>query len=172
MFRKILLLFACLAMHRLQAQTMVTDMGTIMYYNSLDSAKSAILNRIAARAYCLLQFEDSAGTIHLKLDLDLSRDSTYYFLSYDNLAGTAANLTDSALATAPKMDGDLGLYIRARDSTLDEDKILRLIDYGVRNYAELKCIRLGAPPLGLEQIAAIFQKKITPKMQRWIKHCK
>jgi hypothetical protein len=173
MCKKILfLLFACQAANPLQAQIMITDMGTVMYYNSLDSAKSAVLNHIASRVFCLLQLGDSTRTIHAKLNLDLSRDTTYYSLAYDNLAGTASTLRDSGLSVADKPEGDLGISIRARDSVLDQEKILRLIDYGVRNYAYLQATRFGATPPNPELVGAIFQPKITPRLQRWLGRCK
>ena len=36
------------------AQTLVSRMGPVQFFNSLDSAKSATLTKIAGRCYCLV----------------------------------------------------------------------------------------------------------------------
>ena len=122
MYKTIQLLMACFSGFLLQAQTMVSEMGPVMYYNSLDSARGATLNRIALRAYCVLQVSDTTHIIHLKLDLDLIGSSNSLSLTNNNWGFT--HLTDSSNRS------DTGNHISGDSSATGVSK--RLMDMPYR----------------------------------------
>lgn len=211
----------CVMSGRVVAQTtIVSEMGPVMFYNSLDSARSALLNHIARRAYCVLLNEDSSHTIHLKLDLGTRPDSVYrlelaggrhlgkdrvvknvtgmvvpkltdslqvldsalavpsvvdtigYIIRYDNLEGNAASLSDSALAAGEPEISDLGIYIRGRDTIINQEWILRLLDYGIRHIAALRATRAGGPPPEPAEIRRALTQRASAKLKGLMRFCR
>ena len=157
----------------LQAQTLVTEMGPIMYFNSLDSTKSAILNRVARRCNCILRFIDSTHLVHLKLDLAISTDTIVYQLGYDNLYGNYFTLPDTAARTVAGMIyADAGLYIKVRDTVINETHILQLLTYGIGNYKGVKKRGEEGIPFDATFISQLFRQKPSPRIRRVLQYCR
>lgn len=148
-----------------QAQTLISQMGPVRFFNSLDSAKSATLTRIAGKCFCMLQHLDSSHSRQLKLDLaqnTQSGDSVFYFLDFNNLQG---DYSDS-LAEAP------GIYIKARDSVLRSEIILRLVDYGVQHYAEMQNQKKSGNVYSEEFILSFLKQKPSLAFKKAMAKCK
>ncbi len=162
------------------AQTLVSRMGPVQFFNSLDSAKSATLTKLAGRCYCLLQLLDSTHSRQLKLDLDQnsavkdsvgSRDSVFYVLDFNNLEGNYI-APDSAGSSLDLQSETPGIYIKARDSVLRSDIILRLLDYGVRHFTELQLRKRAGVVYDQTFVAAILKQKPTPSFKKAMARCK
>lgn len=153
------------------AQTLVSQMGPVQFFNSLDSAKSATLTKIAGRCFCMMQLIDSTHAMQLKLDLAGSSDSVFYLLDFNNLEGNYI-APDS---TAVSMDSQYeipGIYIKARDSVLRSDIILRLVDYGVRHFSELQQRKRSGLFYDKAFVAAQLKLKPSTGFKKAIARCK
>lgn len=140
-------------------------MGPVMYFNSLDTALGARLDNIARRCYCFLQYLDSSRSIHLKLDVAVSTDTTYYQVRYDNLYGDYSSYTDTTRPAA-KMYSEAGLYVKGRDSTINSNRILLLLAYGIGHYKDLKKgVQCNEPP------DAVSKEKPSLKIRRLMNYC-
>ncbi len=140
-------------------------MGPVRFFNSLDSAKSATLTGIASRCFCMMQFLDTAHSKELKLDLavdTIANDSAFYLLDFNNLQG---DYVDS-LSEKP------GIYIRARDSVLRMDIILRLVDFGIQHYAELEQQKKAGKIYDKEFIDALMKQKPSLGFKKAMARCR
>jgi hypothetical protein len=58
-----------------QAQSLISESGRIIFFNSLDSARGAALNRLASLAACWLYYYDPRDSFSVLLDLRPAGDS-------------------------------------------------------------------------------------------------
>src|SRR5579872_3498928 len=144
-----------------KAQTMISESGRLLFFNSLDSAQGAAIARLATLAACWLETQDRRDSFPVLLDLrpnpdnrsgnsnsftdsatSSSPDSATIELGYDNLYGNSLQFPDSA--TEPADLGErpyflrLGLRIRIPNPSADPRILLRLLEYGVTHYATLR----------------------------------
>lgn len=164
-------LFFLIASSSSRAQTLVSRMGPVQFFNSLDSAKSARLTRIAGRCFCMMQLLDSTRSIQLKLDLAEASDSVFYVLDFNILDGHYV-VPDSAGTSMDSQPEKPGIYIKARDSILRPEIILRMLDYGVRHYADLQQQRKSGKMYDRAFIEATLKQKPTPGLKKAMARCK
>jgi hypothetical protein len=155
------------------AQTLVSQMGPVRFFNSLDSAKSAQLTGIAGRCYCLLQILDSTHSKRLKLDLGETavNDSVFYLLDFNNLSGDYA-VPDSVVGFMDTLSETPGIHIKALDTVLRPEIIFWLLDYGVRNYAELQRQKNSGKTYDKEFTEAILKQKPSLSFRKAMARCK
>ncbi len=155
-------------------------MGPVQFFNSLDSAKSATLTKLAGRCYCLLQLLDSTHSRQLKLDLDQnsavkdsvgSRDSVFYVLDFNNLEGNYI-APDSAGSSLDLQSETPGIYIKARDSVLRSDIILRLLDYGVAAFHRTATAKKGRCGLRSDLCRRDIKAKTYAEFKKAMARCK
>lgn len=125
------------------AQTIVTEMGKVTYYNSLDTSVSSVYNKVAWLCNCYLRANYPKSPILVKLDMEISKDTIYYQVGYDNLYGNSGfpDSTGSGQSPGGNIYFDTGLRIKACDTAINKENILKLLDYGIQHYEELKTIR-------------------------------
>jgi hypothetical protein len=170
----ILLLLFSLTMARLAGQILTTEMGRVSFFNTLDSAKSAWITALSRKCYCLLEMTDSSHAIRLKLDLDTdsnTADTPLYILDFNILSGNLVLPSDSVSTTGDPQAESPGIYIKVRDSVVREDATLRLLDYGIRHYSELKLNRQSGKMYGREFINQLLAQKPSLKLRRAIAYC-
>src|ERR1700761_1085194 len=148
----------------LQAQSLISESGRVIFFNSLDSARGATLSRLASFAACWLYYNDPQDSFPIFLDLrpanalsesanhptsdsslHAAPDTLFPELGYDNLFGNSLSYTDSsAEPTDPSLQryyNRLGLRIRIADSSIDPKILLRLLEYGVTHFKTLAQMR-------------------------------
>jgi len=146
--RKLLLIIVAVipvALHT-SAQTIITEMDKVTYYNSLDTSVSAAFNKIAWLCNCYILKNYPRTTLQVKLDMEVSKDTVYYEVGYDNLYGNSGfpDTTGSGQNPADKIYFDTGIRIKACDTALNKEYILKLLDYGLQHAEELKTFRAEA----------------------------
>jgi len=171
----LLLLVFSLTRGHLSAQTLITDMGSVRFFNTLDSAKSLRIMALAQRCSCVLRLTDSTHSMLLKLDLetDTNRtDTAFYRLDYNILNG---DFTPSADLTAPPSDSlaeQPGIYIRIRDSVIRDETVIRLVDYGIHHYDELKRNKQNGEVYGNAFVYRLIAQKPSLKHKRVLTYCR
>jgi hypothetical protein len=153
--------------HSLRAQSIISESGRLVFYNSIDSAQGATILRLIFLVRCWLDTYDPRDSFPVLLDLrppdsavsdstasaspttdsipprSPHPDSAAYELGYDNLFGNSLSYTDSsAIPTDPGQQlyyKRLGLRIRA--SKTDPKSLLHLLEYGVTHYPFLQQMR-------------------------------
>src|ERR1700733_13532892 len=124
-----------------QAQTIISESGRLIYFNSLDSARAATISRLAALVACWLDNYDPRDSFPILLDLRPDTAASID-LGYDNLFGNSLFYTDST--TTPSDPGQQlyfrrpGLRIRISDSLPDPKILLQLLEYGIAHYNYLR----------------------------------
>ena len=169
------ILFYCLILNPLRAQTLITDMGSVRFFNSMDSAKSVRLMALAHRCACLLWVTDSTHDLRSKLDLDLNTnpaDTSLYRLDYNVLKGDFVPPADTISISTDPSDESPGIYIKIRDTVIKDETVLRVLDYGIHHYAELKQNKKTGEILGNAFVYRLIAQKPTPKLKRAIAYCK
>jgi hypothetical protein len=133
-----------------QAQTIISESGRLLFFNSLDSARAATIIRLTGFVNCWLNNFDSRDSFPILLDFrpdpdTLHPDSASLQLGYDNLFGNSLFYTDSS--AAPSDPGQqlyyqkLGLRIRLGNPSPDPKTLLQLLEYGIAHYVALRQIR-------------------------------
>ena len=174
----------------LYAQTVISESGRLLYFNSLDSAQGATLNRFATLTACWLYNFDGRDSFPILLDLRPGADSTdtsSYELGYDNLYGNSLSFPDSTQTpTDPTQQPyylRLGLRIHSTGPRPDPGVLLRLLEYGIAHYKMLMqirslCLSEGAGsdpgPLTLvpQDIARILSRPSSPRIRAVLKICR
>ncbi len=125
------------------AQTIITEMDKVTYYNSLDTSVSSVYNKVASLCNCYLRANYPKSLVLVKLDMEISKDTVYYQVGYDNLYGNSGfpDSTGASQTTGVNIYFDTGLRIKACDTAINKENILKLLDYGVQHYEELKTMR-------------------------------
>jgi hypothetical protein len=167
------------------AQTIITEMDKVTYYNSLDTSISAGFNKIAWLCNCYILKNYPKTTIPIKLDMEISKDTMYYEVGYDNLYGNAGfpDTTGSGQNPADKIYFDTGLRIKACDTAPNKEYILKLLDYGLQHYEELKTMRTeallmlpGARPRHCSvdegTLQAVLTKRTSLKIKEALRYCR
>ncbi|MBS1566759.1 MAG: hypothetical protein JST39_20410 [Bacteroidetes bacterium] len=143
--RKQLLIFSMsiCVLHHAGAQTIITEMDKVTYYNSLDTSISSVFNQLAWLCNCYMLRNYPKLSIPVKLDMELSRDSVSYEVGFDNLYGNSGfpDTTGQGENPADRIYFDTGLRIRACDTVINKEYLLKLLDYGLQHYEELKTMR-------------------------------
>jgi hypothetical protein len=137
------------------SQTIISESGRLVFFNSLDSAGGATIVRLAGMLNCWLGNLSPGDSFPILLDLrppqydsanNLSRDTLQ--LGFDNLFGNSMRLTDSS--NLPSDPGEqlyyrrLGLRIRYTSANPDPQKLLQLLDYGMTHNVYLKQLRMNS----------------------------
>lgn len=167
------------------AQTIITEMDKITYYNSLDTSVSATFNKIAWLCNCYLLKNYPKSTIPVKLDMEISKDTAYYEVGFDNLYGNSGfpDTTGQGENPADKIYFDTGLRIKACDTVINKEYILKLLDYGLQHYNELKIMRQEALAMALParprhcsidegSLRAILARRPALKIKEAIRYCR
>jgi hypothetical protein len=163
-----------LSVTNLPAQILTTQIGRMRFYNTLDSAKSAWITALSRRCYCLLQITDSTHSIPLRLDLDTepsSADTAVYKLDYNILSGNFIAPPDSLAILTDSLMESPGIYIKVRDSVIREDTLLRLLDYGIHHYPELKRRKKAGEMDDRTLVTQILTKRPSMKLKRIMAYC-
>ncbi|HSC39850.1 MAG TPA: hypothetical protein VLD19_18335 [Chitinophagaceae bacterium] len=169
----------------ISAQTIITEMDRVTYYNSLDTSVSAVFNKIAWLCNCYLLKNYPKSPVQIKLDMELSKDTMYYEVGYDNLYGNSGfpDTTGGGQNPADKIYFDLGLRIKACDTAISKENILRLLDYGMLHYEQLQTMRAEALAMAREarprhcsidegSMQAILSKRVSLKIKDAIRYCR
>ena len=167
------------------AQTIITEMDKVTYYNSLDTSIGSVFNKIAWLCNCYMRKNYPQSPVLVKLDMELSKDTMYYELGYDNLYGNSGfpDTTGSGQNPSDKIYFDTGLRIKACDTAMNGEYILKLLDYGLQHYEQLKVMRAEALAMLAEarprhcsidngSMQAIFKKRATLKIKDAIRYCR
>jgi len=185
--RKLLLIIVTVipVMLHTSAQTIITEMDKVTYYNSLDTSVSAAFNKIAWLCNCYLLKNYPKSTVSIKLDMEISKDTTYYEVGFDNLYGNSGfpDTTGQGQNPADKIYFDTGLRIKACDTALNKEYILKLLDYGLQHYEELKIVRqetLAMPPAARPRhcsidegsLQAVLTRRSTLKIKEALRYCR
>jgi hypothetical protein len=161
------------------AQTIITQSGRLVYFNSLDSARAATLARLALAADCWIRSQDPRDSFPVFLDLrpDSSPVDTTgnalprWELNYDNLYGNSQLYTDSTVTPSDPAEQpyyrSLGLRLRCRDSTPDPLTLLRLLDYGIARYDSLRQDARHCPA----DIPPILARPPSPRLRAALRVC-
>ena len=57
------------------AQTIITEMDKVTYYNSLDTNVSSVYNKVAWLCNCYLRANYPKSPVTIKLDIEISKDT-------------------------------------------------------------------------------------------------
>ena len=125
------------------AQTVITTVGGVVFFDDPDSSRSKTLHEIAVICNEYIQQCHLGASLPLVfLDLELARDTSYWQLGYDNIYG---NSIDNDIYERKTKDyTDLGIRIKSCDRTIKRENVLKLLDYGVNHVKELKALRTKA----------------------------
>jgi hypothetical protein len=175
---------SCLA-GTLAAQTVITEMDKVTYYNSLDTTVSAVYNQVAWLCDCYMQKNYPKKTVPVKLDMECSYDTMYYAIGFDNLYGNSGFPDTSGTGPGPadNVYFDTGLRIKACDTAINKEYILKLLDYGILHYDQLKAMRQemlamlpGARPQHCSiddgTMAAILARRTPARIKDAIRYCR
>jgi len=167
------------------AQTIITEMDKVTYYNSLDTAVSACFNKIAWLCNCYMLKNYPKSTVPIKLDMELSQDTLYYQVGFDNLYGHSGfpDTTGQGQNPTDKIYFDTGLRIKACDTVINKEYILKLLDYGLQHYEELKIIRAETLAMAPDarprhcsidegSLQAVLAKRPSLKMKEALRYCR
>ncbi len=184
---KVLLLIVMIVpgLQKLAAQTIITEMDKVTYYNSLDTNVSSVYNKVAWLCNCYMRANYPKSPVLVKLDMEISKDTVYYQVGYDNLNGNSG-FPDSAGASQNPSGAiyfDTGLRIKACDTAINKENILKLLDYGILHYDQLKVMRtevLAMTPDARDRhcsidagtMQAILAKRTPAKIKDAIRYCR
>jgi hypothetical protein len=121
-------------------------MGKIIFFDSPDSSMSKTLHRIATicNQYIKNYYFDERVPLVL-LDIQVTKDTSYWQLGYDNLYSNSVVKDSSQVKTYGHTI--LGVRIRSCQSTIDPEGILKLFDYGIDHEDELMALWTKAQTL-------------------------
>ena len=185
--RKLLLIIVTVipVMQHVSAQTIITEMDKVTYYNSLDTGVSATFNKIAWLCNCYILKNYPKSDIPIKLDMELSKDTMYYEVGFGNLYGNSGfpDTTGQGQNPSDKIYFDTGLRIKACDTVINKEYILKLLDYGLQHYEELKIMRAealamapGARPrhcsIDEGSLQAVLARRPSLKMKEALRYCR
>ncbi len=141
--QKVIIVFLLLigSSRNLLSQTIITTVGKVIFFDNKDSLKSKQLHEIAKLCDCYIQkFYSGVKLPNILLDVEQSKDTAYYQLGYDNIYG---NSIDNDVYERKTNDyTNLGIRIKSCSADINEESILKLLDYGINHEQELKTIRL------------------------------
>lgn len=152
MVKKLLLFtYGCLLAVQLQSQYTIYEVGKVIYFDSHDSRKSKFLHQAAIRCnQYIQQYYPNQDTLTVRLDIRWTADTSIYQLGYDNLAGNFLELPEEGLfskasaSIAAKASKYPGIRIQVHHTTIQEADILKLLEYGLMHFSEIKRLTLYA----------------------------
>jgi hypothetical protein len=119
------------------SQPVITTIGKIIFVDSPDSSDSKALHRIAkvCNRYLKKYYFDERLPLVL-LDVQVTKDTSYWQLGYDNLYG---NSVERGIAQHKSYGTTiLGVRIKSAHTAIDPEAILKLFEYGIDHEDELK----------------------------------
>lgn len=160
------------------SQTVISTRGKIVFFDDKDTSKSRQLHDIAKLCSSYIQkFYPKVTLPNVLLDIELSKDTSYSQLGYDNIYGNS--IENDIYERKTKDYTNLGIRIKSCMPTINKEDILKLLDYGIKHAQELKNLRTKATKLDYydrpktstlpsNQINAILRKPPPPKIKKFL----
>jgi hypothetical protein len=152
---------------RSNSQTILNEVGNVIYLGSdpgLENKKvelSKLCNSLIEKYY------KDKEIPYILLDINVSDDTTYCELGYDNIYGTSIN---NDIYKPNTWDQTLlGIRVKICDSTISSNSVLKLLEYGISHIESLKKSRKKSMKLGFYDrpgSASLSDKEIKDLLNR------